>query len=159
MMKKRIALLGVLLALCIAGQVLLRPSFGNETLGESLSIGVENESQGQHQSLNVPFEAQKEDPDTENLQSQLIKQLFLMIGFVCLIGIGVWFFCKKMACNWATSKSKHISVTETVSLGPRKLIHIVQVGTKQYLLSSTPESISMLTEIIEPLNENNSTNA
>lgn len=153
MTKKRIILLTSLLAVCIAGQALLRPSFGSETIGSSLRIDQNPKNTDQPIDTNNLLLTDQENPESPNLQSQLIKQLLIMIGFVSLIGLGAWFFCKKLACNWTTNKSKNINVTETISLGPRKLLHIVHVGSKQYLISSTPENINMLTEITESLNE------
>ena len=85
------------------------------------------------------------------MQIQLLRQLGLMIGFVALLGIGAWFFCKKMSCGWSSNRGKNITVTETVSLGQRKLLHIVQVGSRHYLISSTGESIRLLSDITETL--------
>ena len=154
-MKKRIVLLAVLLVLCIAGQALLLPSFGTETIGDSLSISMEQKQIGELTDTNGIFSSSNSNPETGSLQGRLIQQLFLMIGLVGLIGVGAWFFCKKIACNWTTGKGRTITVTETVSLGPRKLIHIVRVGSKQYLLGSTPENIRLLAEVTESINENN----
>lgn len=76
-----------------------------------------------------------------------------MALFITAVGVGVWFFCKKMSCNWAGAKGKNITVTETVSLGPRKLIHIVQIGSKQYLIGSTAENIRLLADVTESVSE------
>jgi flagellar biogenesis protein FliO len=58
-----------------------------------------------------------------------------------------------MPGRWNSAKGKNIVVTETVNLGPRKLLHIVQLGTKQYLLSSTTENIRLLADVTESLDQ------
>lgn len=152
-MKKRIALLVGLLALCIAGQVLLRPCLGSDTAGASFADSLEGQKVGDLDSTESLLEKFQETKETDDLQGRLIQQLSLMIAFVAVIGIGAWYFCKKMSCNWASNRGKHITVTETVSLGQRKLLHLVQVGSKQYLLSSTNENIRLLSDVTDTLEE------
>ncbi|MHC5120460.1 MAG: FliO/MopB family protein, partial [Planctomycetota bacterium] len=98
---------------------------------------------------------QEEDEDIKsgNLQGSLYKQLMMMVAFVAVIGAGVWFFCKKMPGRWNPGKGKKIVVTETVNLGPRKLLHIVQLGTKQYLIGSTAENIRLLADVTDSLEQ------
>jgi flagellar biogenesis protein FliO len=154
-MKNRIVLVTGLLILCIVGQILLRSSFGDDTDRNGSFITIEQENAAGLAETNSPIKADQNSPKTDSLREQLFKQLLTMIAFVGVIGIGAWFFCKKFACTWTSGKGKNINVIETVSLGPRKLMHIVSVGSKQFLLGSTPENIRLLAEITESLNESN----
>jgi flagellar biogenesis protein FliO len=38
---------------------------------------------------------------------------------------------------------------ETTHLGPRKGIHLIQVGTRRLLIASTDETITMLAEVTD----------
>lgn len=154
-MKKRIAVLAGLLALSIAGQVLLRPCLGSDMAGDSFADSLEAQKIGDLNEAGPLLSKISEDEESVDLQGKLVQQLLLMVALVALIGVGAWFFCKKMACNWASTRSKHITVTETVSLGQRKLLHLVQVGSKKYLLSSTNESIRLLSDVTGTLEETN----
>jgi len=44
-------------------------------------------------------------------------------------------------------KSKNMQVTESLSLGIDKALHLIKVGEKFYLISSTKQSVSMLCEV------------
>jgi len=152
-MKKRIALLTGLLAMSIVGQLLLRPCLGNEIQNDEQILPSDQAKTLELTNTSDLLQEEEEDFKTGDLQGQLYKQLIRMIAFVGVIGAGVWFFCKKFSGRWNPAKGKRIAVTETVSLGPRKLLHIVQLGTKQYLLSSTPENIRLLTDVTESLEQ------
>jgi len=150
-MKKRIALLSGLLLVSIAGQFLLRPCLGDETKNEKPNISSEQPKTSAIMDTSELLREEDDDSNSGDLQDQLYKQLIKMIAFVGIIGAGVWFYCKKMPGRWNLAKGKNIVVTETVNLGPRKLLHVVQVGAKQYLLSSTPDSIRLLADVTESL--------
>ncbi|MHC4881800.1 MAG: flagellar biosynthetic protein FliO [Planctomycetota bacterium] len=152
-MKKRIALLSGLLLVSIVGQLLLRPCLGNETKDGEQIFSSEQDNTSELMGTKDLFEAEQEEEDFKSgdLQSDLYKQLAKMIAFVAIIGAGVWFYCKKFSGRWNPAKGKNIIITETVNLGPRKHLHIVQLGAKQYLLSSTPDSIRLLVDVTESL--------
>jgi len=151
-MKKRIALLTGLLLASIAGQLLLRPCLGDETRNVESMISQDQPNTSVLMDTNL-LQEDEEHFKSDNLQSRLYQQLIMMIVFVAIIGVGVWFFCKKFSGRWNLAKGKHIVITETVNLGPRKHLHIVQLGVKQYLLSSSSDSIRLLADITESLEQ------
>jgi flagellar biogenesis protein FliO len=132
---------------------LLRPCLGDQTKNDESAISPEQAKTLELTNTSDLLLEEEEDFKTEDLQGQLYKQLMMMIAFVAVIGVGVWLFCKKMPGRWNPAKGKNIVVTETINLGPRKHLHIVQLGTKQYLLSSTPENIRLLTDVTESLEQ------
>ncbi|MCD6175899.1 MAG: flagellar biosynthetic protein FliO [Planctomycetes bacterium] len=152
-MKKRIALLTGLLVLCIVGQLLLRPCLGDETKNDEQVLLSDQTKTPELTNTSDLFDEEEEDSGSGDLQGQLYKQLAKMVAFVAVIGVGVWFYCKKMSGRWNPAKGKNITVTETVNLGPRKHLHIVQLGTKQYLLSSTAADIRLLADVTESLEQ------
>ena len=154
-MKKRIALLTGLLAMSIVGQLLLRPCLGSETSNDEQIIAPEQAKTLELTNTSDLFvqEDEGEGSKTEDLQGDLYKQLAKMVAFIAVIGMGVWFYCKKMSGRWNPAKGKNIVVTETVNLGPRKHLHIVQLGTKQYFLSSTAADIRLLADVTKSLEQ------
>ena len=152
-MKKRIALLTGLLAMSIVGQLLLRPCLGGEAKNDELIASPNQEKIPELTNTSDLFDKEEEDSKTGDLQGDLYKQLAKMVAFVAVIGAGVWFYCKKMSGRWNPAKDKNIIVTETVNLGPRKHLHIIQLGTKQYLLSSTAADIRLLADVTESLEQ------
>jgi len=154
-MKKRIALLTGLLVLCIVGQILLRPCLGNETKNNEQILSPDQTKAPELMDTNDLFgeEDKEEGFKTNGLQNQLYKQLAKTVIFVAIVGAGVWFYCKKMSGRWNPTKGKNIIITETVNLGPRKHLHIVQIGTKNYLISSTADTIRLLDDVTESLEQ------
>lgn len=67
--------------------------------------------------------------------------VILVLGGVALVVI------KKFIPRLAVSTGKKISVVETIYLGPRLSVHLVEVAGQRFLLASTRDRISMLTEV------------
>lgn len=152
-MKKRIALLTGLLAISIVGQLLLRPCLGSEAKNDEQILAADQEQTLELTKTSDLFDEEGDDSKFKGSQGDLYKQMLTMIACVAVIGAGIWLFCKKMPGRWNTAKGKNITVTETVNLGPRKHLHIVQVGTQQYLLSSTADNIRLLTDVTNSLEQ------
>jgi len=148
-MKKRILILTALLAVCIAGQIFLRPCMGSNAYADALEQEktadlLRTEDLGKNPS----------GGSTGSLQGKLFQQFALMLLVVGLIGGAAWLVLKKLPGRLAgTSRSRHMTVTETVSLGPRKQLHIVQVGSKQFLVAGTADHISLLSDVTDVLRE------
>jgi len=69
--------------------------------------------------------------------------LVLALGGVALVATKRWF-------PRLTGRSgRQIRVVETAFLGPRKAVHLLQVGGRKYLVASSKERVSLLTEIGE----------
>jgi flagellar biogenesis protein FliO len=137
MLKKRLVLLGLLLAVSIVGQILLRPC-----LGES-STAVRPDSSTQPSGSWNP----QSDKPVDSLQNKLTSRLFLMLGFIAVAGVGVWYFVKKMNTSWAGAKDGQLQIVETMHLGPRKTIHIIRAGKKRLLIGNSNEGIRLLADL------------
>jgi flagellar biogenesis protein FliO len=149
-MKNKILLLSGLLALCVVGQVMLRPCLGSAgTYAQAL------EEEKTADLLNTKDLQSKDASEfkTDPLHGKLLQQFAMMLLFVAMIGVGAWFLLKKMPGRLGTCRSKHITVTETAGLGPRKQLHIVQVGSKQFLIASTVENIRLLCDVTGELGD------
>ena len=146
MLKKRILLLGLLLVLSIAGQVLLRPCLGDTRTPAAGASAEEKPSRPDLLSAESTF-----SKDTPELQSELLRQFFYMIGVVVLIGVGAWFVCRKLSCGWTGTKGHTIQIGETARLGPRKAVHLIHVGKKTFLVGSTSDHLCLLADVSETI--------
>ncbi|MEN6309148.1 MAG: flagellar biosynthetic protein FliO [Anaerohalosphaeraceae bacterium] len=138
MAKKRLICLGLLLVLSIVGQVVLRPA-----LGEAKAL-PENTAQ---QSVVDQWNLKDDTTGSGFGGGKLMGQFLVMLLFVALIGIAAWFLLKKMNNPWLRGKGGHLSVIETLPLGARRSIHLIQAGNKQLLISNSPEGVRLLTDM------------
>ena len=78
-------------------------------------------------------------------------QLFLkMTGSVVLVialAVAVLYLSKKVLPKVTHTAGKEIRIVETAYLGPRKALHLVQIGHQKLLIGSTNESIATLAHI------------
>jgi flagellar biogenesis protein FliO len=146
MLKKRILLLGLLLVLSIAGQILLRPCLGESPSAEPAAT----------EAAPLPSDARSTTPefakDTPELQSELLRQFFYMLGFVALIGVGAWWVCRKLSCGYAKAGGQLVRMGETLRMGPRKAVHLIYVGKKTFLVASTSDSLCLLADVSDSVN-------
>jgi flagellar biosynthetic protein FliO len=84
------------------------------------------------------------DSDT-GLYSNLIRAIF----FVIILGVVAFYVSKKLLPRITNLPGKEVRVVETVYLGPRKAVHVLEVGSRRYLIGSTNENISKLADITE----------
>jgi len=48
-----------------------------------------------------------------------------------------------------SNSHNNMEILETITLGPERWIHVVTIGSKAYLLSSTPQQTALITEVTE----------
>ena len=87
------------------------------------------------------------DQTQEPTRSNLTKQFLVALGLVALLGYGTFYFSKKIAPKLASSKGKGMSITDSLSLGQNKTLHIVEIGNKKLLVGCTANSINTLSEL------------
>lgn len=141
MLKKRLIWLGILLGLCLAGQWVLSAAPGSETSAPNQLPSpswMEQKPASQSQEL-------------DNLHQNLLRQLLVMIFIVALFGGGLWWFVRRCSKGLLSGKGKWVTVVETVPLGPRKMLHLLEVGPKRLLVSSTPDSICLLADVTDSI--------
>jgi flagellar biogenesis protein FliO len=137
MLKKRLILLGILLAASIAGQILLRPCLGESKAAVTPAPATD------------PLKpwTSNADKSVDSLGGKLTTRFFLMLGFIAAAGFAAWWFLKKMNTPWLGSKNGQLELLETIHLGPRKAVHIIRAGKKQVLLGSGNEGIRFLCDL------------
>jgi len=82
--------------------------------------------------------------------------LWQMIGMVVVIGVlgvvGLW-AVRRLAPKIRQRRGRHIAVVETACLGPSRNIHLLRVGDRDLLISSTREHVSMLADVTGAVGE------
>lgn len=81
-------------------------------------------------------------------RGKLMKQFGYAIFLVAILGVGAFYFTRKLVPKLSMQRGKNISVIESVSLGPNKMLHLIEVGDNHRLLvGSTNQSINLLTHV------------
>jgi flagellar biosynthetic protein FliO len=76
-----------------------------------------------------------------------LARLLFSIVLMIVLAIAALYLSKKVLPKYTQSSGKKIKISETVYLGPRKALHLVNVGKQTFLLGSTNEKITMLSDI------------
>jgi flagellar biogenesis protein FliO len=148
MFKKRIVLISVVLVLCVVGQVLLRPRLCRADEDTATTDKSKATSKGELSTWSLDDLDFDKGPNQS--QGKLRYQFALAIGFVVLLGGCAWYVSKKLGRKLGIARGKDISIIETVHLGSRKTLHLLEVGGRQTLLiGSTNENISILADVTE----------
>jgi flagellar biogenesis protein FliO len=66
---------------------------------------------------------------------------------VLVIGAVALFVLKKLLPRIRSAPSRQIAVLETVYLGSRKAVHLLQVGSVKLLVASSPEGVVRLDDV------------
>jgi len=64
-----------------------------------------------------------------------------------VLGAAAVFVVKRLLPRLGISQGRRITVLETVYLGPRKSLYIVQVGDRTLLVSGTRERLGLLADV------------
>ena len=84
----------------------------------------------------------------ENMQN-ILPLLFALLAVGAVLYLS-YLFSRYLARGTAKlTKSKHIKIVDRVALGQDKMLLVVKVGEKNYLIGSSSQSIRVLTEIDE----------
>ena len=106
-------------------------------------------------------EAGSEPGDSRNSPSELsydpssgmYSDLLRAILFVVVLGGAAIYASRKLLPRITNLPGKEVRVVETVYLGPRKAVHVLEVGSRRFLVGSTNENITKLADITDELAE------
>ncbi len=79
--------------------------------------------------------------------------MMLSVGLIVGLGAAAFYLSKRVLPKVAHAPGKEIHVLETAYLGPRKTLHLVEVGGQRLLIASTSDCITMLAPIRETWSE------
>jgi flagellar biosynthetic protein FliO len=117
------------------------PSIQQKQKFDNLSLTFENDS-------NVATQ-----PDDIPTTSELFFKMMLSVLLIVALGAVAIYVSKKFGTKISNLPGKKIHVIETVSLGPRKAVHLLKIGNQGLLIGSTTESITKLADITDVLSE------
>ena len=81
--------------------------------------------------------------------SWLFARMMLCIVLVAGLGVGMWYVSRKVLPKVTNSAGKEIRIRETAYLGPRRALHLVEVGSHRLLIGSTNDSITTLADVTD----------
>jgi len=82
-------------------------------------------------------------------QGDFFFRAMLAILFVVVLGVAAIYVSKKLLPQIAGVPGKEIRIVETVHLGPRKAVHLIDIGHRRFLIGSTNETITKLADLNE----------
>ncbi len=97
---------------------------------------------------NFPINTKKE-PGTR----ELFFKFMISVLFLAALGAGGIYISKRFLPKISNLSGKEIHIVETVHLGPRKAVHLVEIGERRFLIGSTNESITKLAELTSAFNQ------
>ena len=89
------------------------------------------------------------NPTLDLASEGLFFKMMLSVGLVIVLGAATWYLSRKLLPRVAWAPGREIRVVDTSYLGPRKALHLVEVGGHKLLIGSTSESITPLAHVGE----------
>ncbi len=99
------------------------------------------------------------DPNFSERQSdsagsrELFYKMVLSVLLVVALGVAAIYVSKKLLPKITNLPGKEIRIVETVHLGPRKAVHLLEIGVRRFLIGSTNENITKLADITGTLTD------
>lgn len=82
-------------------------------------------------------------------KGELFLKMMLSVGLVIGLGIAALYVSKRVLPKVANAPGKEIRIRETAYLGPRKALHLVEIGGHKLLIASTDQSITTLAQVTD----------
>jgi len=76
-------------------------------------------------------------------------QLLSAVVVVAVLGAAALLLTKKLLPRIGRATGRRIAVLETVYLGPRKAVHLIQVGSRKLLVASSSEGVARLDDVTD----------
>ena len=81
--------------------------------------------------------------------TELFYKTMLAVVLVAILGGAAIFMTKRFLPKIANLQGREIRIIETVHLGPRKSVHLIEIGPRRLLIGSTNENIRKLADLTE----------
>ncbi|MHC4542084.1 MAG: flagellar biosynthetic protein FliO, partial [Planctomycetota bacterium] len=78
---------------------------------------------------------------------EFFVRTMLAVVFVIVLGVAAIYVSKRLLPKITNLPGKEIRIVETAYLGPRKAVHLIEVGKRRFLVGSTNENIRKLAEV------------
>tara|TARA_B100001123_G_scaffold303503_1_gene338807 strand:+ start:1935 stop:2510 length:576 start_codon:yes stop_codon:yes gene_type:complete len=87
------------------------------------------------------------EPKQVSLIEVMLRILGALLIVVAILLGGAWWFRKSRMFGLMPGQSSHLSVIETRSLGSRHALHVVEYGSKRFLIADSPAGTNFLTDL------------
>jgi flagellar biosynthetic protein FliO len=84
---------------------------------------------------------------------ELFFKFMVSVLFLAALAAGGIYISKRLLPNISNLSGKEIKIIETVHLGPRKSVHLLEIGRRRMLIGSTNENITRLADLTEAFSE------
>jgi len=78
---------------------------------------------------------------------ELFFRFMASLLFIVALGAAAIYVSKKFGAKITNLPGKEIRIAETVHLGPRKAVHLLEIGERRFLIGSTNENITRLADL------------
>ena len=133
----------------------------NSTRPESVSESVKSETSGKPLPESAASQkmygvksrsSQVIEPKPVSLLEVMFRILGALLIVIAIILGGTWWFRKSRMFGLVPSQSSHLNVIETRLLGSKHTLHVVEYGSKRFLIADSPAGTNYLTDL-EKLND------
>jgi flagellar biosynthetic protein FliO len=138
-----VAILGFVLLLCSAG------TNSNNNQNENQVDDANNVQKSPEKQTTNLFANDTSFNGSSLNGTGLFYRTMIAIFLVIVLGAAAIFITKKFLPGIAKLQGKEIRVIETVHLGPRKSVHLIEIGKRRLLIASTNENIRKLADLTE----------
>ena len=167
-MKQKYIRHGWLKVLC-AGWIIAGSVWADDNSTNSASVST-NSVQGQT-SIGAPLEsaasqkiyvvnsksAKVIEPKPVSLMEVMLRIFGALLIVTAILFGGAWVFRKSRMFGLVSARSSHLNVIETRSIGSRHALHVVEYGSKRFLIADSPAGTNYLTDL-EKLNDSSEEN-
>jgi len=84
---------------------------------------------------------------------ELFFKFMVSVLFIVSLGAAGIYVSKRFLPKITNLSGKEIRIAETVHLGPRKAVHLLEIGERRFLIGSTNENITRLADLTSTLTE------
>jgi flagellar biosynthetic protein FliO len=91
--------------------------------------------------------------DYNSVGGEFSVRAILAVLFVLALFIAAIYVSKKLLPKITNLPGKEIRIVETVHLGPRKAVHVLEVNNQRFLIGSTNENVTKLAELSSGLTD------
>jgi flagellar biogenesis protein FliO len=82
---------------------------------------------------------------------ELVVKMTLSVLIVVVLGVAAVYVSKRFLSKIPRLSERDIKIAESISLGPNKTVHLLEVGRRKILVGSTNENITMLGDVTDAM--------
>lgn len=133
-------------------------SVSTNSVQNQTSIGAPLESAASQKIYGVNSKSAKViEPKPVSLMEVMLRIFGALLIVTAILFGGAWGFRKSRMFGLVSARSSHLNVIETRSIGSKHALHVVEYGSKRFLIADSPAGTNYLTDL-EKLNDSSEEN-